>query len=284
MKVVRKFDPWNNELCTCPEKYSLNPYTGCGHRCIYCYATYIPNFYSPRRKKNLIERLRKDLDSIPPNSIISISNSSDPYTPMDKEYRDTRKCIQTLSEYDFSVLIVTKGDLVLRDIDLLQNLTSAVTITITTLKEKISQKLEPNAPPPNTRFEVLKKLSDNNVSNGLRFDPIFPELNEVEIEEVIRKASEVGASYVVSSTFKPQIDSWKRYKAAFPNTAEATESMYFEEGEKLGNSLYLSTDLRRDILNEVKQECFKHGLNFATCREGLGIGNSPSCDGSHLCS
>jgi len=93
MDVIRSFDPWKSKICTCPEKYSLNPYTGCGHGCIYCYATYIRNFYKPRRKKDLLKRIRKDLEKIPRGSIISISNSSDPYAPMDKKYEDTRKCL-----------------------------------------------------------------------------------------------------------------------------------------------------------------------------------------------
>lgn len=115
-----------------PKKYSLNPYTGCGHRCIYCYATYIPNFFQPRRKKNLVERIENDLERIPSESIISLSNSSDPYTPMDEEHQDTRDCLETMKGYNLGILLVTKSDLVLRDIDLLRNLKSAVTLTITT--------------------------------------------------------------------------------------------------------------------------------------------------------
>ncbi len=284
MHVVRKFDPWKNNLCTCPEKYSLNPYTGCGHGCIYCYATYIPNFYDPRRKKNLVKRLEKDLTNIPSNSIISISNSSDPYTPIDKKYRDMRRCLETLVDNNLRILIVTKGDLILRDIDLLLETSSAVTITITTLKKNLSKKLEPNAPTPQRRLEVLEKLNEEGISTGLRFDPIFPMLTEGEIGDIIKKGSDVGVNLVVSSTFKPRFDSWRKYHATFPEVAEDTKPMYFEEGERFGNSWYLSKIIREKILLQVKKECLKRNLPFATCREGFNMNSSPSCDGSHLCS
>jgi len=62
--LLSPFDPWKHKLCTCPRKYSFNPYTGCGHRCVYCYATYIPNFFKVREKKNVFKRLEKELESL----------------------------------------------------------------------------------------------------------------------------------------------------------------------------------------------------------------------------
>ncbi len=283
MEVVNKFDPWEGELCTCPEKYSLNPYTGCGHRCIYCYATYIPNFFKPRRKKNLIERVEKDFERPPPGSIISLSNSSDPYTPMDKKYKNTRKCLKTLKRHDLRIIIVTKSNLVLRDIDLLKELNVAVTFTITALEEEIYRRLEPNAPSPMKRLEAIEKLEEAGIPTGLRLDPIFPELTVEESRKIVREAVEAGVRHVVTSTFKPRRDGWNRFKEAFPRVAKKLKSLYFELGEKIDNSWYLPAKIRKHMVEAVKSECIEQGVDFATCREGFAeIKTSNSCDGSHL--
>ncbi len=283
MDVINEFDPWDSEMCTCPEKYSLNPYTGCGHRCIYCYSTYIPNFFEPRRKKNVVERVKKDVKKIPEGSLISISNSSDPYIPKDEEHGDTREILKILKKEDMKVLVVTKGVHVRRDIDVLKKMHSAVTISISTLKEDIQEKLEPNAPSPRTRLDLVKSLAVEGISVGVRFDPIFPELTESEIPRVVRKVEEAGAEHIVSSTFKPRGDSWKRFKLAFPEIAEDLEELYFEEGEKIDNSYYVPEEKRKEILGTVAKECEENDIPFATCREDLpSLKTSASCDGSHL--
>jgi len=173
--LIKPFDPWGFPLCTCPKKFSFDPYTGCSHCCIYCYAaSYIPNFYLPRIKKDLIKRVMKDCQKIPKNSIISVSNSSDPYQPMEKKYQQFRKCLKIFQNFDFKILIITKSDLILRDLDLLKKLKCAVTITITTFKKEILKKLEPKAPDSDKRLKALKILSENKIPVGLRFNPIFP--------------------------------------------------------------------------------------------------------------
>ncbi|KXB00992.1 radical SAM protein [candidate division MSBL1 archaeon SCGC-AAA259O05] len=283
MEVVNEFDPWGGELCTCPNKYSLNPYTGCGHRCIYCYATYIPNFFRPRRKKNLVERIERDLERIPSGSIISLSNSSDPYTPMDEEHQDTRNCLEAMKGYNLRILLVTKSDLVLRDMDLLRDLKSAVTLTITALKKEVHRKLEPNAPSPHKRLEAMRELEKEGIPTGLRLDPIFPELTGEESGEIIEKAEKAGVRHVVTSTFKPRKDGWNRFRKAFPDTAERVKPLYFQSGEKIGNSWYLPEKIRKRVVEKVKEECLERGIDFATCREGFSeMRTAGSCDGSHL--
>ncbi|MBS3790231.1 MAG: radical SAM protein [Candidatus Thermoplasmatota archaeon] len=285
MDVIRKFDPWDGELCTCPEKYSLNPYTGCGHRCIYCYSTYIPNFFESRRKKDIVDRVKKDLQKIPKGSLVSLSNSSDPYLPMDRKYEDTRRCLEALKDGRMKVLVVTKGVHLKRDIDILKEMDAAVTISICTLKDEIKQKLEPNAPTGQKRLDLVKSLSKEDIPVGIRFDPIFPYLTEDEIPRIVEKANEAGAEHIVSSTFKARGDSWKRFKLGFPDTAKKLKELYFEKGEKIDNSYYLPEGKRKEILGKVAEECEEHGIPFATCREGLPtLTTSQSCDGSHLMS
>ena len=277
MCVIREFDPWKNKFCTCPKKYSLNPYTGCDHGCIYCYSTYIPNFYNCRRKKNLFEKIERDIQKIPEKSIINMSNSSDPYPKIEKKYGDTRKVLEILKEYDMKVLIVTKSDLVARDADLLAKMKAVVTVTVTTFKSK---KLEPNAPSPEKRFEAIKILNNHDIPTGLRLDPVFLCLSK-DYKKVIEKGVEAGIKHLTSSTYKAKKDNWKRFSEIYPEIAEKTYDLYFKKGIKLGRSYYLPENTRREMMGGIKKVCNTYGISFATCRENLGM-NSKSCDGTHL--
>jgi len=280
MGVIRPFDPWKGELCSCPEKYSLNPYTGCPHQCLYCYSSsYIPRFFECRVKKDLLKHVRRDCEKLPENALISMSNTSDPYPPVEKEYELTRRCLEIFREYDFRVLVITKGDVILRDVDLLSDMRSAVTITVTTLK--YDEILERGAPRALRRIEVLKELKDSGIPVGLRFDPLIPFLNDKEIEEIISKTSFVD--HVVSSTFKPRRDSWKRFSLAFPDVSKKLKDLYFSKGERIQRALYLPREMRRELMKKVKEVCESYGIPFASCREGFPeLQSSKSCDGSHL--
>jgi len=277
MYYIHEFDPWKNRFCTCPKKYSLNPYTGCDHRCIYCYSTYIPDFYNCRRKKDLLKKIEKDLQKIPENSIISMSNSSDPYPTMERVYGDTRRVLKILKEYEMRVLIVTKGDTVKRDADILSEMRSVVTVTITTFR---SEKLEPNAPSPEERINAIKILNDYGIPVSLRLDPVFLYLSD-DYEKVIDESVKAGIKHVTSSTYKVKKDNWERFSRVYPEIARKTWDLYFKKGMKVGRSYYLPEDIRRDMMEKVKRVCDNYGISFSTCRENLNM-NSKSCDGSHL--
>ena len=97
--ILRPFDPWKSQLCTCPAKLSLNPYTGCPHGCLYCYASsYIPRFAECRPKVDLLKRLARESSKIRPGTLVALSNSSDPYPPQEKDLRLSRGCLQILKE------------------------------------------------------------------------------------------------------------------------------------------------------------------------------------------
>jgi len=279
---LRSFDPWKSDLCTCPSKYSLNPYTGCSHRCIYCYASsYIKNFFNCRTKPNLLEDLKRQLKKIPKDSLISLSNTSDPYPPIEKELKITRKCLKIFKDFEMKVLIITKSDIVLRDIDLLKEMKSTVTLTITSLK--FYQELEPNAPSPFIRLKAIEKLSKKGINTGLRIDPIILGINEVEIDKILILAKESGVRHIIASTFKPRWDSWKRFSRVFPEISKKLEELYFKEGSKISNSWYLPESIRKELILKVSQKCSEIGLSFSSCREGFPeLNNSLSCDGSHL--
>ncbi len=280
-RYIKVFDPWKNPLCTCPKKYSLNPYTGCPHGCIYCYATYIPKFRTPRRKKNLLSYVERDLDLIEKNSLISISNSSDPYPNFERSFEDTRRTLKLIKEKgNFKVLILTKSDLVKRDIDILKDMKAAVSITITTLSKEKAEKLEPYAPPPASRISALEELKKAEIPTILRLDPIILGLNEDEIEDIIKRCHPF-IDHVVSSTLKIRGDIFFQFKRIFPNLFERIKMEYISFGEKIGGYRYLRKSIREDMLGKVSYICKKYGLSFGFCREGVEF-LGKSCDGSHL--
>ncbi len=280
MDVISLFDPWSDSLCSCPVKYSLNPYTGCSHGCIYCYiSSYIPRAFESRPKKDLLRRVERDMrkiDRLP----ISMSNSSDPYPPIEKDSQLTRGVLEILKRHRHPLLIVTKSDLVARDIDLLREMDVVVMITITTL-QSVYKKTEPGAPSPRRRLNAMNALSDAGIPVGMRLDPIIPGLFS-DYLELIESAASAGASHVVASTFKPRPDGWNRFKKTFSKLSSDLGPLYFEEGEIRKSSRYLPEDLRRQILTGVKCEVEKRGLTFSTCREGVFKDETASCDGSHM--
>ncbi len=279
--LINIFDPWKSKLCTCPKKYSFNPYTGCGHRCIYCYITsYIRNAFNPRVKKELIKRVRKEVKKIDRRLYISMSNSSDPYTTIDREYKLTRACLKIFKENDVRVLIVTKSDLFLRDLDIIGDMKASISVTITTLDEEIAEKLEPNASEPSRRLKALEKAVSRGIRVSCRIDPIIPFLNE-DVEELVKELSCIGVEHVVSSTFKPRHDSWRRFKEKFPKIADRLEKFYFINGERVQNSYYLSREFRYRLMRKIRDLCKKYRMTFSTCREGF-LKEAKSCDGSHL--
>ena len=286
MQVIRPFDPWKGPLCTCPRKYTLNPYTGCSHCCIYCYITsYIPNAFNCRPKENLLVKVRRDIRKIDRSIVISMSNSSDPYPSIEKDLCLTRKVLRIFRDYDLRVLIITKSDLVVRDVDILSSMRSSVSFTITTMDEEIASRLEPFAPDPWKRVDAIEKLVKEGVKVSVRLDPIIPYLNDSEknIEEVISAVEDAGALHIVTSTFKPKFDSWKRFEKVFPEIANKLYNYYFKLGRKVGSSRYLPLSIRKELMEKVRKIAIKYGLSFATCREGFPkLRTAPSCDGSHL--
>ncbi len=276
--LIREFDPWSGELCTCPKKYSFNPYTGCSHRCIYCYITsYIPNAFNLRLKKGVVKKISEEVKKLDEKKYVSMSNSSDPYPLEEKKYEITRKILKIFRENQIKLLIITKSDLVGRDVDILSKMHSSVSVTITTLKDEIAKILEPNAPSPNKRIKALKKLSDNGIKCSVRLDPIIPGLNDGEIEKIIGKVAKY-CEHIVSSTIKPRKDGLKRMIRAFPKIVNGLSF------EKMGNSHYLPRDLRYSLMKRVRDACDENDLTFATCREGFTKLHNAICDGSHLIS
>jgi DNA repair photolyase len=277
--LISNFDPWRSKLCTCPPKLTFNPYTGCDHTCVYCYASsYIPKFFNCRPKKDLVPRLKREAVKLK-GELISIANSSDPYPKLEAETGLMRKCLEILSKHDCKVQIVTKSNLVVRDADLLKKMRSMVTLTITT--DNISKILEPKAPSSSERLKAAETLIKKGIPTSVRIDPIIPFVND-NPENLVGILTSIGVKHITSSTYKVKPDNWKRFSMALPETAEKLKPLYFEKGDRIGGYVYLPEKLRLELMEKVATLAEKHGIKFGTCREGLNHLNTATCDGSWL--
>ncbi len=189
---------------------SINPYRGCEHGCIYCYArpshAYLelsPGLDFETRlfaKTNAAERLREELakPGYQP-SPIALGANTDCYQPIERKYGITRQILEVLAECEHPVTIVTKSALVERDLDLLgpmaaKNL-AKVFVSIGTLDRTLARKLEPRAASPQRRLDVLKKLNENRIPCGVMVAALVPALNDKTMEAVLEAAAAAGARY-----------------------------------------------------------------------------------------
>ncbi len=287
LSVAQVFDPWNSPLCTCPVKYSLNPYTGCSIGCRYCYATAYIGEKPSTVKKRLVERLLRDLLRMDPRLPINIGTSSDPYPPEEEEQRITRKVLEVLIPRGRRILITTKGILyATRDLDLIARGNVAVTPSISIPDEGMVKQIEPNAPSTTERINAVRMAVKAGVPVGVRVDPVIPYVNDdpEQLKELVATIAWTGARFIVTSTYKARPDNLARMRRV-PDVGERIYRLYREKGIRVNGYLYLPRRMRENLLKPVIDEAKRLGLEYATCREGLhgrNWFNAGSCDGIHL--
>jgi len=189
---------------------SVNPYRGCEHGCIYCFARPTHEYlgfsagldFETRImvKENAPELLRKELSSRKwKPQVVVMSGVTDCYQPVERKLKLTRRCLEVLAEFRNPVAIITKNILVTRDIDLLASLASdnaaAVNISVTTLDPTLTPKLEPRAPLPNARLGAIAELSRAGVPVGVLVAPVIPALTDHEMPAIIAAAVHAGARW-----------------------------------------------------------------------------------------
>ncbi len=284
MRYLHTFDPWNFPLCTCPQKYSIDPYTGCEHRCLYCYiSSYIKEPWRVRPKKDFLRNLERDLKRAPIMPV-SMSNSSDPYPSIEKEMRITRGTLNLLKRYGFPVLLLTKSDMVTRDADILSTMPAVVSITLTTLDENLAKKLEPFAPSPERRLRAIQSLANSEIPVAVRVDPIIPHINDnlESLRILVKELANLGVKQIISSTYKAKPDNFKRLTAVFKDKTEKLRMLYYEKNETVRGVRYAPRDIRFKILKTVRDLADEHSVQFSVCREGLPLNSAKTCDASHL--
>ncbi len=217
--------------------YVINPYVGCEHGCVYCYARFMAR-YSGRSQNDwghfvdvkvnavdvLSHRLRKMKNKS--RSCVVLSSVTDPYQPLEERYLITRKCIELLNENEFPISILTKSDLVCRDFDIISaNSDNEVGFTIISNDESVREVLEPRARPIKARIKALQELGEAGIKSYVFVGPIIPYLGTDELYELIQTLVDKEVNYLMFDriNFKSGIRSrlLKTIETSFPSKYRA---------------------------------------------------------------
>lgn len=206
-----------NDSPDLPFRWSVNPYRGCFHACAYCYARPSHEYWGFGAgtdfeskivvKKDAPRLLRRAFDKQSwPGELIVFSGNTDCYQPLEAEYGLTRACLEVCADYRNPVGIITKGSLVLRDLDVLVRLQREASVlvyfSIPFSSDDVARKVEPHVPSITKRFTAMKTLSDAGIPTGISIAPVIPGLNEDDIPELLDRAKLAGARAATHSLLR----------------------------------------------------------------------------------
>jgi DNA repair photolyase len=269
MKPEYRLEPCKsalNPVRGMPFKWSLNPYMGCAHRCTFCYVRQFEDRAdrpsddrygrSVRVKTNVAEVLARELARKTwQRDEVAVGTATDPYQPAEGRFRLTRTCLEELTRAWTPFAIVTRGPLVVRDIDVLQEASARVAVNVSvslpTLDERVWRTTEPGTAPPRSRLEAIRRLADAGIDVTVGMAPILPGLSEdpKALEQVVRAAKAAGARAVWANVLylKPAVRAHFLAHLAedWPDHVGRYEQLY-------ANRAYLPTDLTRPIRDRVR--------------------------------
>jgi len=267
----------------------INPYRGCEHGCVYCYAR--PNheylglsagldFESKIFvKENAAKLLRRELSAKKWRSqTVGISGVTDAYQPIERHLQLTRSCLELFAEFRNPVTIVTKNKLVTRDIDLLKELARfnavCVFISVTTLDPELVNIMEPRTSRPELRLETISELSENNIPTGVLIGPVIPGLTDHEIPGIIEESSRAGAQLArylmlrLPHGLKDIFEGW--LGTHFPDRKEKIlNRIRAVRGGKLYDSTFFKRDRGEGIFADQVEKLF-----IASCKRAGIMGNN----------
>jgi len=249
-------------------KYNMNLYRGCQHQCIYCDSRsecyQVKNFNTEVLvKANAIELLEKELASKRVKGTIGTGSMNDPYMPLEEDVNLTGRALKVIARFGFPVHIITKSDLVLRDLDTLCEINTrfvAVSFTITTADDELAKKLEPGAPLVSARFGAMKMLSDHGIHTGITMMPILPfiEDSEENIRQIVEKARAHGAAYIVpwfgmSLRDRQRAYYYDKLDKLFPELRQKYERMF-------GNQYHCAVPNADRLARVFNELCDQYGI------------------------
>ena len=249
---------------------SMNLYRGCTHGCIYCDSRsdcygFAHDYEDIEVKQNAPELLERILRSSRKKFMISTGSMSDPYQPCEKELKLTRRCLELILQYGFGASVITKSDLILRDLDLFEEISSkskaVVQMTITAADEELSRKIEPYVCTSRRRYEVLKKFQKYCIPTVVWLSPVLPMITDTEenIRQILEWCFDAGVKGIIMYGAAMTLRSgcreyyYNELDRMFPGLSEKYERMY-------GDS-YLVVSTRHEKLMKIfHEECEKHGV------------------------
>ncbi|MBZ5491519.1 MAG: radical SAM protein [Acidobacteriia bacterium] len=266
-----------------PFSWQINPYRGCEFACKYCYARYTHEFMEMHDgldferkiyvKKHSAWLLRQELKQVRPGQSIAIGTATDPYQPAERKFGITRAVMEELARHDgLSLGLVTKSDLIVRDLDLLQQISArnrlSIHVTITTTKTDLARILEPRAPRPDLRFSAVKKLSAAGISTSVNCAPILPGITDSpkDLESVVRSAAAAGATSVAAIPLFLKPCSAKVFmpflQEHFPQLVTLYKARYSDRA-------FLPVDYKKRVSALVNKLCRRHGIGVRNHDSGV---------------
>jgi len=220
--------------------YCINPYVGCQHACVYCYARFMRRFTGHANenwgefidvKINAPEVLEKQLSRNPKKGAVLIGSVCDAYQPIEKKYKLTRAILEILIKHDFPVAILTKSSLITRDIDLFRQFSYCEAgLTITTLDKKIAKDFEPFASSPEQRVRALEELHKNGIQTYCFIGPILPHLTDLK---AIFDAIKGKVNFVMAESLNMKCGNWqyleKVLKSKYPDLLPIYQKRFSQE-------------------------------------------------------
>jgi DNA repair photolyase len=199
-----------------PFTWTINPYRGCEFACKYCYARYTHEFMEMRDgvefeqkiyvKQHTADLLRRDLRRVKRGESIALGTATDPYQPAERRYEVTRGILEEFVRHrGLELGIVTKSNLIVRDLDLLREVSRnnvvSVHITVTTLNLELARILEPRAPRPDLRMEAVREISEAGINVGVSCSPVLPGITDspADLEALVREAAAAGARHIFAN-------------------------------------------------------------------------------------
>jgi DNA repair photolyase len=236
--------------------YALNCYTGCTHGCVYCYARFMQRFHPHAEpwgqfvdvKVNAVEVLKRQLRRAEPGEVF-LSSACDGWQPIEAQRRLTRRCCELLLEHGFSLGILTKSALVLRDLDLFAGRRVRIGVTLTTLDERLRAWWEPGAASAETRLGVIEAARQAGLPTSMMFAPLLPVLSDSQsaIESLLARAADLGVERIWVDALNPRPRVWpavaELLRREFPHLLPQYRQILFDEPSR---ALYLN-ELRARI-------------------------------------
>lgn len=248
----------------------MNMYRGCQHGCIYCDARskcYQINhvFEDIEVKQNAPELLERALKGKRSKCMIGTGGMTDPYMPLEKEEKLTRRLLEIINQYEFGLAIQTKSDLILRDLDLLKSINEKskciVQMTMTTYDEALCKKIEPNVCTTKERFEVLKTMRDNGIQTVAWLSPFVPFLNDTEenIRGLMDYCIEAGVYGIICFGIGVTLREGDR-EYFYEKLDEKFPGLKQKFHEKYGYAYEINSDYNDELMRIIRTKCKEHGI------------------------
>ena len=264
--------------------HSMNIYRGCTHGCIYCDSRskcyqFTHDFEDIEVKENAVELLEATLQKKRKRCMIGTGSMCDPYIPLEKELCLMRRCLEVIDRHDFGVTVLTKSDLVMRDLDILSRINkktkAVVQMTLTTADDELCRKIEPGVCPTSRRFEALCACRDAGIPTVVWFSPLLPFINDTRenLEGIVDYCVRAGVKAIICfgigltlregnrEYFYAALDKWWPGGAGSVGRGPGLKERYIKT---YGYDYVVSSPRERELMSYLGQLCQKNGIMLGT--------------------